>query len=130
MVSVSASPPAPAVSRPLRILVVEDEVLIRMLFEEMLADLGHALDGAAGHVEEALGMARESRCDVAILDVHLNGAAVYPVADVLAERGIPFVFATGYAGTELPERFRGRPTMQKPFQAERLQEMLARLAGN
>jgi CheY-like chemotaxis protein len=114
----------PAKSKSLRILIVEDEVLIRMLFEDMLDELGHSIDGVAGRLEEALELAQRSQCDLAILDVHLNGVEVYPVADVLAERGIPFIFATGYAGTELPEKFRGRPTIQKPFQPERLQELL------
>jgi CheY-like chemotaxis protein len=121
--------PASVASRALRILLVEDEILIRMLFEEMLADLGHEIEGQAGRIEEALDLARASQCDAAILDVHLNGVEVYPVADVLAERGIPFLFATGYTGAELPEKFRGRPAMQKPFQAERLQEVLTRIAG-
>jgi CheY-like chemotaxis protein len=119
-------PPVPA--KALRILVVEDEVLIRMLFEEMLADLGHVVDGSVGRVEEALELAKQSQCDFAILDVHLNGVEVYPVAEALDERGIPFIFATGYAGAEIPEKFRGRPTMQKPFQAEALQEMLRQIS--
>jgi CheY-like chemotaxis protein len=119
---------APAKSKALRILIVEDEVLIRMLFEDMLDELGHTIEGAAGRMEEALDMARQSQCDLAILDVHLNGVQVYPVAELLAERGIPFIFATGYAGAELPEKFRGRPTIQKPFQPDRLQEILLQVA--
>jgi CheY-like chemotaxis protein len=111
----------------LRILVVEDEVLIRMLFEDMLADLGHMIEAQAGRIEEAIDLAQRCPCDAAILDVHLNGIEVYPVADVLAERGIPFLFATGYSGAELPERFRGRPSMQKPFQADQLQNVLLRI---
>jgi CheY-like chemotaxis protein len=121
---VSAAIQSPATAKTLRVLVVEDEVLIRMLFEDMLAELGHRVDGEAGRIEDAMELAKLSQCDVAILDVKLNGADVYPVADLLAERGIPFLFATGQTGTEMPEKFRDRPTMQKPFQADRLQEML------
>lgn len=120
-------PPVPA--KALRILVVEDEVLIRMLFEEMITDLGHVVDGSVGRIDEALKLATQLQCDLAILDVHLNGEEVYPVAEALDQRGIPFIFATGYAGAEIPEKFRGRPTMQKPFQAEGLQAMLQQLSG-
>jgi CheY-like chemotaxis protein len=115
--------------KPLRIFVVEDEVLIRMLFEDMLEELGHKVTCAASLFDEALAMARTCECDVAILDVRLAGIEVYPVAEVLAERGIPFVFASGMTGTEIPAQFRGRPTMQKPFEADRLKDVLAQLMG-
>ena len=118
------SAPVRPSARSLRILIVEDEVLIRMLFEDMLAELGHTIEGEAGRLDEALELARKTQCDVAVLDVHLSGVEVFPVAELLAERDIPFIFATGYAGAELPEKFRGRPTIQKPFQPDRLQEVL------
>ena len=109
----------------LRVLIVEDEVLIRMLFEDMLDELGHKVEAAAGNLEEAISLARAAACDLAILDVHLNGIKVYPVADILEERGVPFIFATGLSDGALPEKFRGRPTIQKPFQPDILQKMLA-----
>jgi CheY-like chemotaxis protein len=107
-----------------RIFVVEDEFLIRMLLEDMLADLGHAVAAAAGSVGEAAELAKSSEFDVAILDVNLDGREVYPVADILAGRGLPFVFVTGYGGRGLPDAYRDRPTLQKPFQLEDLRKTL------
>jgi CheY-like chemotaxis protein len=110
-----------------RILVVEDEFLIRMMLEDMLADLGYAVAGVAGRVDEAADLAQRVECDVAILDVNLEGRDVYPVADLLAQRGLPFIFVTGYGGRGLPEEYRNRPTLQKPFQIDELGRALARL---
>jgi hypothetical protein len=64
---------------------------------------------------------------LAILDVNLNGDAVYPVAEVLARREIPFIFSTGYGERGLAETYRDRPTLQKPFQLDTLDRMLARM---
>lgn len=115
--------------KALRIFVVEDEILIRMLFEDMLEELGHTVTCAASLFDEAMEMARTCEVDAAILDVRLAGIEVFPVAAILAERGIPFVFASGIAETELPEPFRARPMMQKPFEIERLRDVIAQLAG-
>src|SRR5215468_10659553 len=108
-----------------RVFVVEDEIMIRMLLEDMLADLGYGVAASAGGLDEAITLARESDFDVAILDVNLNGHAVYPVAEVLDQRGVPFVFSTGYGERGLPEPYRNRPTLQKPFQLENLDKALA-----
>jgi CheY-like chemotaxis protein len=112
-----------------RIFVVEDEFLIRMLLEDMLTDLGHAVAAAAGSVGEAAELAKTSEFDLAILDVNLDGRDVYPVAEILAERNLPFVFVTGYGGRGLPEAYRDRPTLQKPFQLEDLRRTLANVIG-
>ena len=103
-----------------RILVVEDELMIRMLLQDMLADLGHTLAGEAGGIEEALKLAKQSEFDVAILDVNLNGQPISPVVEVLIARGLPFVFATGYGQRGVPEPYRTTPTLQKPFQVNAL----------
>jgi CheY-like chemotaxis protein len=107
-----------------RILVVEDELMIRMLLEDMLGELGYTVAAEAARVEEALDAAKNAEFDIAILDVNLNGQPVSPVADVLVARGTPFVFATGYGERGLPEPYRDRPTLKKPFQMEGLKQML------
>ena len=114
----SEAPPA------LRILVVEDELMIRMLLEDMLGELGYTVAAAAANMHEALEAAKNADFDLAILDVNLNGEPVSPVADALVARGVPFVFATGYGEHGLPEPYRGRPTLKKPFQLEGLEQML------
>jgi CheY-like chemotaxis protein len=108
-----------------RLLVVEDEYLIRMLLEDMLADIGYQVTAAVGTVDEARQVAVSGVFDAAILDVNLDGQEIFPVADILAGRGLPFLFVTGYGEASLPQAYRGRPALQKPFQAERLKATLA-----
>jgi len=102
-------------------------MLIGMLLEDMLVDMGHTVVGILSRVNEALAAVQREEFDFAILDVHLNGQAVFPVAEALAARGIPFVFATGYGERGLPEEYRGRPILQKPFAKDDLEKMLATL---
>jgi CheY-like chemotaxis protein len=112
-----------------RILVVEDEYLIRMLLEDMLSDLGYEIAAAVGTLAEASEAAANAQFDLAILDVNVDGKEIYPVADILAKRGLPFVFVSGYGEGSLTERFRHRPALQKPFQAEQLKTILASLVS-
>ena len=113
-----------------RILVVEDELMIRMLLEDMLGELGYTVAAEAARIEEALEAAKTADFDIAILDVNLNGQPVSPVADALVARGTPFVFATGYGERGLPEPYRDRPTLKKPFQLEGLKQMLENALEN
>src|SRR4030081_2030674 len=99
-----------------RILVVEDELMIRMLLEDMLGELGYTVAAEAARIDEALQAAKSADFDIAILDVNHTGGPTSPVADALVARGMPFVFATGYGEQGLPETYRGRPTLKKPFQ--------------
>jgi CheY-like chemotaxis protein len=105
-----------------RILVVEDEPMIRMLLEDMLGELGYTVAAEAAGIEEALEATKNADFDLAILDADLNGQPASPVADALVARGTPFVFATGYG--EVPEPYCDRPTLKKPFQIDRLKQML------
>ncbi len=112
---------------PRRVLIVEDEMLIALLVEDALTASGVQVAGIATTVQEALKEAVKTEFDCAILDVHLHGEDVYPVADVLAQKGVPFVFASGYGKAGLPERHRGRPTLLKPFMPSDLEHVLASL---
>ena len=97
------------------VLLVEDESLLAMVVEGMLEDLGCEVTASAGNVEDALARAREDGFDCALLDVNLHGRPVYPVAELLSLRSIPFAFASGYGSSGLPEQFRSRPVVAKPF---------------
>ena len=98
--------------------------VIRMLIEDMLAELGYTVAAAAARLDEAMQVAHEADFDIAILDINLNGEAIAPLADVLAARGLPFVFATGYGAAGIPDSHRDRPTLKKPFQLDHLRHTL------
>jgi CheY-like chemotaxis protein len=115
---------AQAATAAKRVLVVEDELMIRMLLEDMLGELGYTVAAEAAHLDEALEATRSADFDLAILDVNLDGQPISPVVEALVARGTPFVFATGYGERGLPEPYRGRPTLKKPFQIEGLKQML------
>jgi CheY-like chemotaxis protein len=99
-----------------RVLVIEDEMLVAMLLEDMLADLGCTVVGSAARVEQALAMIEAAgSLDAAVLDVNLNGQKSYSVADALVARSVPFAFATGYGQDSLMNGYRRFPLLQKPF---------------
>ena len=109
------------------ILVVEDEMMNLMMIEDMLANLERASVSAAATVDQALALIERQPFDAAMLDVNLNGTKSYSVADALAARGVPFVFATGYSDHGLREDYRDRPMLKKPFKHEQLVDSLTRL---
>jgi CheY-like chemotaxis protein len=108
------------------VLIVEDELMIRMLLEDMLSELGYRVVAQAGRLDEASTAARQAAYDIAILDLNLDGQSTLAVADLIAARGKPYVFATGYGEQGLPPSHRHRPTLRKPFQLEGLRDTLAR----
>ena len=105
----------PAPPSPRKILIVEDDLMIFMLLEQLLVELGFEAVGPATRFEVALDMATTAQIDAAILDVNLNGKESYPVAVALQQRGKPFIFATGYGPRGVREEFRHVPVLQKPF---------------
>lgn len=104
-----------------RVLVVEDEMLVAMMVEDMLAELGHEVVGPAMRLEAALSLARNATIDIAVLDVNLGGAKSFPIADVLKGRGIPFLFATGYGRKGVDAAYKDAIVLDKPFEVVMLQ---------
>ena len=115
-------------SQARRILVVEDETIVALFMEDLLVELGYEVAGIVSRLEEAMARADDRSFDFAILDVHLAGKEVFPFADALVERGVPFLFATGYGARGIPERLRNRPTLQKPFRPDELADTITKLA--
>jgi CheY-like chemotaxis protein len=101
----------------LRAFVVEDEALVLMTLEDMLADLGCKVVASARHLEDALRLARDTAADVALLDVNIAGLRIDPVAELIAARGIPIVFVTGYEARSLPQGIARATRVGKPFRA-------------
>ncbi len=108
----------------LRVLVIEDEGLVSMLIEDMLIEFGHEIAAVTGRMQDAIRAAQTASFDLAIVDVSLDGAPSYPVAEIIKARRIPFAFVTGYGLSGLDPRYAGWPTLQKPFTQPELAEVL------
>jgi DNA-binding response OmpR family regulator len=108
-----------SVSKGSKVLVVEDDEMVRMLLADMLCEIGYTVAAEAATVDEALEATRKTEFDLAILDANLKGRSVSPVADALVGRGIGFVFVTG-CGDHGMLAYRDRPTLYKPFEIDAL----------
>lgn len=109
----------------LKVLIVEDEGFVALMIEDMLQDLGCEIVGSVARLAEASGLAAAAKVDLAILDINLAGQPSFPLAEILRERGIPFVFSTGYGQSGLPHEFAGYPLIGKPFSIKELQQTIA-----
>jgi CheY-like chemotaxis protein len=113
----------------LQIFLVEDEALVAATLEDMLAELGCTLVGAAATVTDALAAVQSAfDIDAAILDVNLGGEKVFPIADILVGRNIPIVFSTGFGPADLAQRYPESRLLEKPYQPEALADLLVELA--
>ena len=108
-------------------LVVEDEMLVVMMIEDMLADLGCKSVTSTATVDKAVALINAQVFDAALLDMTLDGNDSYPVAEALSARGVPFVYSTGNTGQSLRDGYSDRPVLKKPFKYEELVAILARL---
>jgi len=111
----------------LRILLVEDEMLVCMDLEDMLRELGCVVVGPAARVTQALDIIEREPIDLAMLDINLGRETSYPIAERLAALGIPYFFSTGYSKIE--PAFEDRPRLQKPFSEHQLSSLLRSLGG-
>jgi CheY-like chemotaxis protein len=116
-----------SILKGLRVLVVEDEMMVSMLIEDMLSDLGCLVVGPASRLDDAMELARTGDLDCAVLDVNLGGQQIFPLADLLRERGAPFAFATGYGDAGLRDVDKGTPVLQKPFREADIARILCEL---
>jgi CheY-like chemotaxis protein len=116
--------------RGLRLLVAEDEVLIALALEDILAGFDCDVLGPVSTVEEALPLAEGEQLDGAILDLNLRGTLIYPVAEVLQHRNVPMIFCTGYseAGV-IPEQFANVPRVSKPYDEAMLGQVMSKAFG-
>lgn len=112
-----------------RVLILEDEVVLALLLEDMLGELGVGSVRHVASVEEAGKVIGTQPFDAAILDVNIRGEMSYPVADRLAFAGVPSVFVSGYAREAVPARLANVPFIRKPYVLEDIRGALARVLG-
>ncbi|AZG86847.1 response regulator [Pseudomonas syringae pv. pisi str. PP1] len=110
-----------------KVLLVEDETMLAMLMEMLLEDLGFATAYHASTLNEGIEYARNGEYDLAILDINIIGGNSFPIAAAIADRGIPFMFCSGYGRLGIPETWLDRRCVAKPFSAEQLSEALSEL---
>ncbi|WP_407316060.1 response regulator [Pseudomonas sp. nanlin1] len=110
-----------------RVLIIEDETLVAMLLEDMLDELGYAIVAHASGLPEALALASTGQYEMAVLDINIIGGNSFPVAAVLDQRGIPFIFCSGYGQRAVPEAWAHHQCVGKPFTIAQLSTALEKL---
>jgi PAS domain S-box-containing protein len=119
--------PAPLAAS--QILLVEDEILVGMAMRDLLTDLGYSVLGPYGDVDEAIAAASSNKISAAVLDVNLAGVPVYPLANELITRQVPFVFVTGYGVESIDRKFSNIPVLKKPIEGQALRQALSTTVG-
>ena len=114
---------------PYRIFVVEDEMMIALMIEDMVCDLGHQFAGMAMRLPQALEMAKDIEADVAILDINLDGRRSFPVAEALLARGVKVLFASGYGSPGLEAPFLDAVIIKKPFEQAELKRAIEKVSA-
>jgi CheY-like chemotaxis protein len=110
-----------------RILVVEDSPVVAPFTADVLGDLGCEVVGPAPTMAAARELIEDAQFDAALMDVHIRGERVFPLCEVLAEKGVPFVLTSGYAGWQMPDKWQDRPRLQKPYTIDQVEQALGGL---
>ena len=113
----------------LRVLLVEDELIIAMMVESVITNMGFEVIGPVVHIDQALRLVADGEFDCAILDVNIRGGNSYAVADLLIARDCPFVMATGYSDWSIPPHLIGQKRLTKPYSTEALESELKLLSA-
>jgi CheY-like chemotaxis protein len=113
----------------LRVLVVEDSPVVAPYVHDLLTDLGCMVIGPAINMASARELAQEEQFDVAVVDLHIRGDKVFPVCELLAARGVPFIITSGYADWTMPDKWQDRPRLTKPYTIATLQNALEELVA-
>lgn len=113
----------PEATKKVCVLLAEDEMMLAMMLEDRLEHFGYQVLKAA-RLTACLALADSAPIDLAILDINLAGETIFPVAEVLQRRGIPFVFSSGYGEDGLPATWKGEKVLQKPYDTKQLISML------
>jgi len=110
-----------------RILVVEDSPVVGSFTVDILADLGCEVVGPAPNMAAARQLIEEGRFDAALMDVHIRGERVFPLCEMLEARNVPFIFTSGYADWTMPDKWRGRPRLPKPYTLDQVEKAMTEL---
>lgn len=124
----SSTKSRPAVRlRGKRILIVEDSPVVGPFTADLLQELGCRVVGPAPNMAAARELIEGEKIDAALMDVHIRGERVFPLCEALAARSVPFILTSGYADWNMPDKWRDRPRLQKPYTLGRIEEALKRL---
>jgi len=110
-----------------RILIVEDSPVVGPFTADLLEELGCKVVGPAPNMAVGRALIDSEKIDAALMDVHIRGERVFALCETLAAKGVPFVLTSGYADWNMPERWRDRPRLQKPYTLAEVEEALRRL---
>jgi CheY-like chemotaxis protein len=110
-----------------RILLVEDSPVVAPFTADILAELGCEVIGPAPNMAAARTLVEEGGFEAALMDIHIRGERIFPLCDLLETSGVPFVLTSGYADWNMPEKWRDRPRLHKPYRLEQVEEALTKL---